>query len=249
MNNLITVYIINHNYGRYLDKSIKSVINQNYKKIFIIIVDDASNDNSAEVLRKYENLKSIHIIYNKRRVGLVKSANKAIKASKGKYILRLDADDYLKKNAVKYLFSKIKNNYKIKMAFSNFFWINSSGKILSKFNYKYKDNYSILDFPAHGACSLINLSFLKKIGGYSEKFDRQDGFYIWLEILLKKFQVINVKNYLFYYRKHKNNLSKNIMKIYKTRLNIIKFFKKKNNDPRLLTLEKLTKKKIKEILL
>ena len=245
MSNLITVYIINHNYGRYLDESIRSVIDQNYKKIFIIIVDDASNDNSAEVLRKYENRKSINIIYNKRRIGLVKSANKAIKASKGKYILRLDADDYLKKSTVKHLYSKIKNNYKIKMVFPNFFWINSTGKILSKFSYRHKNNYNILDFPAHGACSLIDLKFLRSIGGYSEKFDRQDGFYIWLRILLKNYKILHTKKHLFFYRKHKNNLSNNIFKIYSVRLKIINFFLKyKKFKKKLLVLQKITKKKL-----
>ena len=186
MKNLVTVYITNRNYGKYLDQSIQSVINQEYKNIFLIIIDDASSDNSKKILKKYKENKLIKIIRNKTKKGLIKCANIAIKAAKGKYILRLDADDYLKLNAIKILQKKIANSLKAKMVFPNFFRINENNKVLYKYAYKNKKNYSIKDKPAHGACSLIDLSFLRKIGGYNEKFDRQDGYYLWLSIFLKK---------------------------------------------------------------
>ena len=114
------------------------------------------------------------------------------------------------------------------MVFPNFN-CNSKGKVLSKFTYKKKSKYLINDQPAHGACSLIDLKFLKKIGGYCEKFDRQDGFYIWMSILLRKFEIYNLKENLFFYRRHKKNLSKDKVKILQTRLKIINYFLNKNS--------------------
>ena len=49
----ITVYILNHNYGRYLNQAIKSVLNQNFNSYEIIIIDNGSKDNSKEILKKY----------------------------------------------------------------------------------------------------------------------------------------------------------------------------------------------------
>ena len=46
----ITVYILNHNYGRYLNQAIKSVLNQNFNSYEIIIIDNGSTDNSKEIL-------------------------------------------------------------------------------------------------------------------------------------------------------------------------------------------------------
>ncbi len=248
MNDLLTIYITNYNYGKYLKKSIRSVLNQNYKKLFLIIIDDASTDNSKKILSKFEKKSNIKIFYNKKKTGLVKSANLAIKNAKGKYILRLDADDYLKKNAIKILYSEIKNKKNIKMVFPNFFWVNDKNKIISKFNYEHKSNYSLLDYPAHGACALIDLEFLKKINGYCEKFDRQDGFYLWLSIILKKYKIKHIKNYLFFYRKHKKNLSNNFLKLYKTRNEIINFFiNKKIKKKQLLILKDKTNKIIKSL--
>ena len=139
----------------------------------------------------------------------------------------------------------IKKNSRVKMVFPNFNWINSKGKVLSKFTYKNKPKYFLNDQPAHGACSLIDLKFLKHLGGYCEKFDRQDGFYIWLAILLKKYEINNLSETLFFYRKHKKNLSKNKVKLLRARLKIISYFLNKNKlNKEILLLKKVTKKKL-----
>ena len=245
MNDLITVYITNYNYGNFLKKSINSVINQNYKNFKLIIIDDASTDNSVEIIKSFKFVKGVKFIFNKKRLGHVKSSNKAIKLAKGKYILRLDADDYLKNDALAKLVKIIRKNSRVKMVFPNFKWINSNGKVLTKFTYKNKPKYFLNDQPAHGACSLIDLKFLKQLGGYCEKFDRQDGFYIWLAILLKKYEINNSKENLFFYRKHQKNLSKNKLKILQTRLKIINNFLNKNRQNKeILLLKKVTKKKL-----
>ena len=51
---LITVYITNHNYGKYIKQSIDSVFNQTYKNFELIIIDDGSTDNSKNVIEKYK---------------------------------------------------------------------------------------------------------------------------------------------------------------------------------------------------
>ena len=92
---LITIYIVNKNYARFLEKSIKSALEQSYKNIELIIVDDNSNDNSKKIIEKYGKLKSVKFLFNKKSIGLIKSSNIAIKLAEGKYVLRIDADDYL----------------------------------------------------------------------------------------------------------------------------------------------------------
>ena len=60
---LITIYITNHNYGKYIEKSINSVLNQTYKNFEIIIIDDGSTDNSRKIIEKFSKKKKIKIIY------------------------------------------------------------------------------------------------------------------------------------------------------------------------------------------
>ena len=82
MNDLITVYITNYNYGNFLQKSIQSVIEQNYKNFKLIIIDDASTDDSDEILKKFKFNRGVKLVLNKKRIGHVKSSNKAIKLAK-----------------------------------------------------------------------------------------------------------------------------------------------------------------------
>ena len=54
---LITAYITNYNYENYIDQCVKSILDQSYRNIEMIIIDDGSNDNSKENLKKYERIK------------------------------------------------------------------------------------------------------------------------------------------------------------------------------------------------
>lgn len=225
-NIIISVYITNSNYGKYLEKSIQSVLKQTYKFIEIIIIDDASTDNSKKILKKYKTNTKITIIYNKKKKGLIRSSNIAIRATNGDFFLRLDADDYLHQNAIKEMYQNIKKSSDIALVFCDFYNFKDGLKNFSRYSYKNKKNCNINDNPAHGACSLINKRIFKKVGGYNNKWDRQDGYYIWFAFLLKKYRIIYCKKPLFFYRKHNNNLSSNFTKIIKTRLKILNFFSK-----------------------
>ena len=98
----ITVIICNYNNEKYLKNCLESISNQSIskKKYNILLVDDCSEDNSIKLAQKYHNLENLRIIKNKKNIGLVKSCNKAIKLCKTKYVIRIDSDDYVKKNFI-----------------------------------------------------------------------------------------------------------------------------------------------------
>jgi len=227
--NKISIYIINKNYAKFLNKALESVKIQSYKNIEIIIIDDHSSDKSTNVIKDFKKKnENVTTIFNKKSIGLIKNINRAIKQCKGQYVLRLDADDYLHPKAIEALYNIARSDKKIGLVFPNFYWIHQKSKIISRFNYKCKKICSSKNIPAHGACSLIKKEILKKIGMYSNKFDRQDGYYIWFKILANNYKIYHEKKHLFYYRKHTNNLSKNKKKIYRARINIINYFLQKN---------------------
>ncbi|MGF1750755.1 glycosyltransferase family 2 protein [Vibrio cionasavignyae] len=91
---LVSVVIPNYNNERFLSDSISSVINQTYKNIEIIVVDDFSTDDSIRILEgfsnRYENFK---YVVNDKNMGVSFSRNLGIKVSKGEYISTLDSDD------------------------------------------------------------------------------------------------------------------------------------------------------------
>ena len=135
--------------------------------------------------------------------------------------MRLDADDWLKSDALKEMFKAIERNNKIAMVFPDYYEVDIYGRIISRFVRHNFKKVNLKDQPAHGACSLIRLSILKKIGGYDEKFMCQDGYYIWMKLL--KYDVKNINKPLFYYRKHGSNLTSNISFINKTKTKILDY--------------------------
>mgnify|MGYP001293932116 FL=1 len=220
----ISVYITNRNYGKYIDRAIKSVLSQTFKDWELIIVDDASNDDSIKKIKRYEDKKLCQLIINKVKKGLIKSSNIAIKAARGDYIIRLDADDYLENNALNLLYDKIKDDPNIGLVYSDYFLVDEKDNLLSFEKQMIVKSIASIDYkPILAACCLIRKSALFSVNLYDERFNRQDGYDIWFK-LIKKFKFTHVPLPLFYYRRHNINLTKDKIKLYKTRTKIIPKF-------------------------
>jgi glycosyltransferase involved in cell wall biosynthesis len=110
-NELISIIIPVFNNEKYFERCISSVINQTYKNIEIIIINDCSTDNVEKIILKYKELDN-RIIYEKNtnNMGVGYSRNRGIDLSNGKYIYFLDSDDYIKENTIELLYKTIKPN-------------------------------------------------------------------------------------------------------------------------------------------
>lgn len=102
--------MVNFNRSQYIEEAIISVINQTNKNWELIIVDDASTDNSINIIKKYLNNKKIKLIKNKRNVGIVYSRITSINESCGEIIGILDSDDVLSKDAVEIMIGEHEKN-------------------------------------------------------------------------------------------------------------------------------------------
>lgn len=110
-NPLVTVICSCYNHENFVIESLNSVINQDYKNIELIIVDDFSSDNSKKVIENWIlNHPEIAFIANKKNLGITKSFNNALKSAKGKYIIDLAADDILMPNCVELQLKKFENS-------------------------------------------------------------------------------------------------------------------------------------------
>lgn len=105
MNKLISVIIPVYNVHSYLRRCLDSVVNQTYKNIEILLVDDGSTDNSAQICLEYEKKYKNVIYLYKKNGGLSDARNYGIKHSKGDYIAFVDSDDYIDPEMYQYLLS------------------------------------------------------------------------------------------------------------------------------------------------
>ena len=98
---LVTVYMPTHNRVELLQRAVESVLNQDYKNVELIVVDDKSTDSTLEYLVGIAQKDSrVKYIRNKENSGACVSRNKAIFAAKGEFITGLDDDDYFLSNHI-----------------------------------------------------------------------------------------------------------------------------------------------------
>lgn len=234
----ITIYIPVHNYGKYVEKAIRSVMSQTMNDWELIIINDGSTDNTAEILKKYAENPKIRIIEQEKK-GLNISNNIALRLSNAKYFMRLDADDYLDENALAILSNVLDAKPEIGLVYSDYYLVDEYGEIIEVVRRKkIGEEVELLDIPPQGACTMFRKESLLELGGYAEEFDCQDGYDIWLKFL-QSFKPYNVNVPLFYYRQHPHSLTRNQAKILETRRNIKRSFVKKfknNKIPEVLAI-------------
>ena len=94
-NPFVSVLIPTYNSVEFVEDTVRSIINQTYKNIEIIIVDDASTDGTVEILKKLEKEeKRIKLFLNEKNLGITDNMNNGIMKCEGKYIAILDGDDW-----------------------------------------------------------------------------------------------------------------------------------------------------------
>ena len=100
---LISIIIPVYNAEKYLSRCLDSVVNQTYKKLEIIVVDDGSTDNSRKILEKYKKRDNRIVLLYKDNGGQSSARNIGLKRAKGEYIGFVDSDDYIVDNMYEFL--------------------------------------------------------------------------------------------------------------------------------------------------
>jgi len=131
----ISVALIVFNGARYIHTQLDSILAQTHKVDEIIVYDDASSDNTKEILEEYKNkhpnLFFIH--YNKQNIGPAKNIEKTIQACTGELILLADQDDYWEPNKVHTVVKYFEQNQTMNGVFTNGSLLNSKGEIDNKY--------------------------------------------------------------------------------------------------------------------
>jgi glycosyltransferase involved in cell wall biosynthesis len=141
----ISVAFIVYNGAQYMRTQLDSILDQTHKVDEIVVCDDASSDNTKEILEEYKNkhpnLFFIH--YNKQNIGPTKNIEKAIQACTGELILLADQDDYWETNKVDTVVKWFDQNPNMHGVFTNGSLMNSNGDLDNKYSL-----WDIMSFPS-----------------------------------------------------------------------------------------------------
>lgn len=215
----VTVYITNYNYAAFLNQAVDSVLKQTYTNIDLLIIDDGSTDNSRELIQAYSVLPNVELLFQQ-NLGLNRTNNVALRMAKGKYMVRLDADDFFEPNAIEKMVEVLESDDSLGLVFPDYYYVDKFGKrIGEERRHDFGKDVTVFDQPAHGACTMVRTEMLRNLGGYDEQFSCQDGYDLWIKFVTNH-KVTNVNQPLFSYRRHGNNLTENEARILTTRRQI-----------------------------
>lgn len=205
----ISIIVPIYNAEKYLNKCIKSLINQSKEELEFILVNDGSTDSSEEIIKTYKD-KRIKYFKNKNQ-GIGKTRNFGIEKATGKYIMFLDSDDYLREDACQILYDKAETE-KLDLVICDFYRVEEKNDFQEKIiipefkNTTLKENKNLLlDVNLAPWNKLYKARLLKKNKiKFVENLKYEDAPFV-VEAMDKAKKIGQVPECLNYYIIHKNS--------------------------------------------
>ena len=205
----LSVIITAYNYANYIEETINSVFEQDKHdlKVEVLLINDGSTDNTMEKIDKYKNIKDFTVL-NINNSGIEKASNTGFRHAKGRFVVRLDADDKLKFNFMKTVQGFLQSDFDI--LYGDYSLIDKNSELIRDVKLPVFDKNELIergDFLASG--TVYKMRTIKRIGLYSEdvKNSGLENFELTLKLIETKaiFKKIDVS--IFEYRQHSNSVS------------------------------------------
>lgn len=210
---LVSVIMPVYNAEEFLVDSINSILNQTYKNIELIIINDKSTDGSLKIITKFlkkypKIIKLINLKRNLNRGGDA-CANIGIKQAKGKYIARMDADDISHPKRLERQVNFLEKNSDYFLVGTNAYVIDKKGKIIGeKLEPKNNEDIYNMYFNFHPIIhpSVMYRRFFKgKKFFYPQKYSANNDYYAFFKMICLGYKFANIQEKLLYYRIHNRN--------------------------------------------
>lgn len=196
---LISIYTCAYNAERWVESTVSSIASFNKRAdIEYIFVDDCSADDTLLRFSRYYDPSYMKIICNEENKGLAYSCNRALDIAKGKYIIRVDADDWLAPDSLDKMIEKLRESG-AGIVYSGYKTTDEDGNIVD-------DCVDPSEFH-HAGCAMMDKSLINEIR-FSDGLRHYDGLELYSRIR-HRFRVAYLDDVLWFYRQHSKSLSHN----------------------------------------
>lgn len=201
MNKLVSVIIPVYNVESFVRDALSSIANQTYSNLEIIVIDDASSDNTYEIISEMAKIDSrFRIFRNSHNIKIAKTLNLALSLAKGEYIARMDGDDISELDRVQKKIDYLEENPDIDLVGCSVLAIDANGSLIGK-----TKHYSNFDFIKRtikfvSPCSHIWIARKKlydELNGYRDIPGAEDYDFL-LRSITSGFKITNLQNYYGY---------------------------------------------------
>ncbi|MFA5131373.1 MAG: glycosyltransferase [Patescibacteria group bacterium] len=228
----VSIIICTYNRANYIAKALDSILMQTYQNYEVLVVDDASSDNTEEVVKKYLPQDArIKYFKNSNNLGIARSRNKGVGLAQGEYIAMLDSDDYwLSADKLAKQIAVLELDKAVGLIGTGIICIDENDKEIKK------DIFAVGDYDIRSrilaknqfmqSSVVFRKEAYKLAGGYQEKFIVCEDLDLWLAIG-NKYKFANLIEPMVAYRLHSGGISKSRkLEIAKTTDEIIDKYKK-----------------------
>ena len=207
-NPLISVIIPSYNVSRkLLSECLDSILNQSYDNFEICIADDNSSlQETIDTLREYESKdRRIKVVYREENGMISKASNSAIGIASGEYIVLVDNDDVIEKDALYYIVEALNNDKTIDMIYTDEDKIDFKGKLMEPhFKPDYSpDTFMGVNYICHLCC--LRKSIVDELGGFRSEFDGSQDFDLFLRFVEKTTNIYHIPRILYHWRQTKTS--------------------------------------------
>jgi len=192
----------------YVREAINSILSQTYQDFEFIVIDDGSDDGTADILKSYDDPRMV--ILSQANQGLVASLNLGIKQAKGAFIARQDADDRSEPDRLQKQMAYLSHHKQVVLLGSGMSVMNENGKITHTHSVLLRDpelrQELLVRSPfAHGSV-IFKKSAAKKAGAYKKSEWPAEDYGLWLR-MSKYGRLANLDEYLYVYRENSAGIS------------------------------------------
>ncbi len=218
---LVSCIVPVYNVEKYLNQCIESIVNQTYKNIEIILIDDGSTDTSPEICDTWEKKDERIIVIHKKNGGISSARNEGLNQRKGKWIVFIDSDDYVHPQFIELLWKGVSShNTLVACCLYNKFQDNEEGEInnsnclleeKSSLVEMKKNYYEMLeDLVIMSWNKIYHYSILEQFSFYNGKVCEDIGLLFFLIGKLETFSKVSYP--LYYYRKNEEGITETYLK-------------------------------------
>jgi glycosyltransferase involved in cell wall biosynthesis len=204
---LVTVLLPVHNGADYILSSVESILQQTFTDFEFLIIDDGSTDSTREIVSAIKDLR-INLIVNEKNLGLIASLNKGISLAKGKYIARMDADDFALPDRLKRQTQIMESDSGMAVLATQIELINEDGDVTGKWSTDSETNSEaeIRSMMMRTNCiahpSVMMRTEVAKHYLYKENQKGAEDWDLWMRILADGKRIAKIPDVLLKYRVH-----------------------------------------------
>lgn len=222
-NPLVSVIIPNYNHARFLSDAIRSVLEQGYRNVETIVVDDGSTDDSRAVAGQFGD--RIRYIYQE-NAGLSAARNTGIRAARGSLIGVLDADDMYEPIFLDTLVNALNSNPNADGAYCGYQFVDEGNNLLSQIENRTVSSDELHSALLDGNFFVPESVFLRRyvyddVGSFDETLRACEDWDVWLRVT-KRFQIIHVPEILTRHRVLAGSMSTDPLRMLTARLAVLK---------------------------